>query len=81
MTTTEATALILAKAKTAPLGYKNCGKAAAMYWAANELWNAEYASWQAIATTTLGPNSSAARCAWERRSAFSDASGLLLQAW
>ena len=81
MTITEATTLIVAKSKEAPLGYRNCGKAAALYWATNELWNAEYASWQAIATTSLGSDSSAARCAWERRTAYSDASTLLLQAW
>jgi hypothetical protein len=52
-----------------------------MYWATNELWNAEYAAWKAIADSSLGPFSSAARCAWERRTAYSDASGLLLAAW
>ena len=81
MTTAEATALIVAKSKEAPLGFKNCGKAATLYWAASELWNAEYASWKAVASSALGSDSPAARCAWERRTAYSDASSLLLQAW
>jgi hypothetical protein len=81
MTTSEATKLIVAKAAEAPASYHKCGKAAAMYWAATELWNAEYHSWQAIASSSLGPFSRAAECAWERRSAYSDASALLLQAW
>ena len=81
MNVSEATSLIIAKAKEAPARYHNCSKAAAMYWATNELWNAEYAAWKAIADSSLGPFSSAARCAWERRTAYSDASGLLLAAW
>ena len=81
MNVSEATSLIIAKAKEAPVRYHNHGKAAAMYWATNELWNAEYAAWKAIAGSSLGPFSSAARCAWERRTAYSDASGLLLAAW
>ena len=81
MTVSEATNLIVAKAKEAPSWYQEKSPAAAMYWATNELWNAEYASWKAIADSSLGPLSPAAQCAWERRSAYSDASGLLLKAW
>ena len=81
MTVSEATNLIVAKAKEAPSWYQEKSPAAAMYWATNELWNAEYASWKAIADSSLGPLSSAAQCAWERRGAYSDAFGLLLKAW
>ena len=81
MTVSEATNLIVAKAKEAPDLWQSGSKVAAMYWATNELWNAEYASWRAIADSSLGPLSSAARCAWERRTAYADASGLLLRAW
>lgn len=81
MNVSEATSLIVAKAKEAPEGYRNHSKAAAMYWATNELWSAEYASWQAIAHSGLGPLDSAAECAWQRRCAYADASGLLLKAW
>ena len=81
MNVSEATSLIIAKAKEAPGAYRSSCKAAALYWATNELWNAEYASWKAIADSALGPLSSAAKCAWERRTAYSDASCLLLAAW
>jgi len=81
MTTAEATILIVAKSKEAPAEFQACSKAATLYWAAVELWNAEYASWKAVSSSVLGSDSPAARCAWERRTAYSDASSLLLKAW
>ena len=81
MTVSDATSLIVAKAKEAPIWYQEKSQAAAMYWATNALWSAEYASWRAIVDSSLGPLSPAARCAWERRTAYSDASGLLAAAW
>jgi hypothetical protein len=80
MTPLEAISLVVAKAAEAPAQFKANSRAAAMYWAASELWNAEYASWNA-ASRTLGIDSAAARCAWERRTAYSELSGILLQAW
>lgn len=80
MTPSETISLIVHKAKEAPERYQSCGKAAALYWATNELWNDEYASWKA-ATSTLGPYSGAAECAWERRTAYSELSSVLLKAW
>ena len=81
MKISEATNLIVAKSKEAPAPYQGNSKGAAMYWASLELWNAEYASWKAIADSSLGPLSSAALCAWERRTAYADANGLLLRVW
>lgn len=81
MNISEATSLILAKAKEAPTQFLDAPKAAAMYWAANELWNAEFSSWQAISNSSLGSLSSPAVCAWERRCAYVEASSLLLQSW
>ena len=81
MTISEATSLIIAKAKEAPSQFKDLSKAAAMYWAASELWTAEFQSWQAIANSSLGSDSSAAQCAWERRSAYVEAHSLLIYAW
>jgi len=78
MNISEATSLIVAKAKEAPTKWQAYSKASAMYWAANELWNAEYASYQAIANSSLGSLSSPARCAWARRCAYVEASDLLL---
>jgi hypothetical protein len=80
MSPSEATSLIVARATEAPAQFKECGRAAAMYWACNELWNDEYASWQATATI-LGSDSGAAKCAWERRTAYAEISSVLLQAW
>lgn len=80
MSPSEAISLVAAKASEAPALYHNNCKAAALYWAATELWNAEYASWRAAAQC-LGWDSSAAKCAWERRTAYSELSGVLLQAW
>jgi hypothetical protein len=81
MKVSEVTSLIVAKAKEAPEGYRNRSTAAAMSWAAIELWEAEFASWQAIAHSGLGALDSAAECAWQRRCAYADASSLLLEAW
>ena len=81
MTISEATGLIVAKAKEAPAQFKDLSKAAAMYWAVNELWTAEFQSWQAIVNSSLGILSSPAQCAWERRTAYAEASSLLVQAW
>ena len=81
MNVSEATKLILVKSSEAPSPFKECGKAATMYWAASRLWDDEYASWKAIAGSSLGPDSPAAKCAWERRDAYVEASCLLLQTW
>lgn len=80
MTPSETINLVVHKAKEAPERYKNLAKAAALSWAAFELWNAEYASWHAAAST-LGPYSGAAECAWERRTAYSELSSVLSKAW
>lgn len=76
MSPSEAISLIAAKAAEAPSPFRDCGKAAALYWACCQLWNAEYASWEAAALT-LGVNSGAANCAWERRSAYAELSSVL----
>jgi hypothetical protein len=81
MNVSEVTKLIVAKSKEAPATVKKQSKAAAMYWASSELWTDEYAAWRAIANSSLGPLSSAAECAWERRTAYFEANGLLLEAW
>jgi len=80
MSPSDATSLIVAKAAEAPTMFKDCGKAAAMYWACTQLWNAEYASWQATAIT-LGIDSGAAKCAWERRTVYAELSSVLMKAW
>lgn len=74
------TPLLISKAKEAPAIYRQNSTAAALYWAALELWLAEYHSWQAVCHT-LGYDSSPARCAWTRRTAYSEAAALLLHAW
>ena len=81
MTVSEATSLIVAKAKEAPARWQAYSKASAMYWAANELWNEEYASYRAIANSSLGSLSSPARCAWDRRCAYVEATNLLRHSW
>ena len=68
--------LIYAKASEAPTDYARRGLAAAMYWAAYELWNAEYDSWKAL-VDLFGLDSSAAQCAWRRRTAYSEAVSVL----
>ncbi len=80
MTPSETISLIVHKAKEAPERYRRFPKAAALSWAANELWNDEFASWKAAALT-LGPYSRAAECAWERRTAYSELSSVLSRAW
>ena len=80
MTPSETINLVIHKAKEAPERYRNSAKAAALSWAAFELWNDEYASWKAAADT-LGINSRAAECAWERRTAYSELSSVLSKAW
>ncbi|MGA1024126.1 MAG: hypothetical protein ACO3S8_05505 [Aquiluna sp.] len=78
MKLSEAIELIAHKAKEAPECYRS--KAAALYWAANQLWSDEYSSWRA-ACSALGPYSGAAECAWERRTAYSELSSILLKTW
>jgi len=80
MSPSEAIKLIAIKAAEAPYPYSERGKAAKLYWACSELWNAEYASWEAAALT-LGVNSGAALCAWERRSAYAELAPVLRTAW
>jgi hypothetical protein len=80
MSPSEAIKLIIIKAAEAPYPYSECGKNATLYWAAWELWRAEYASWEAAAQA-LGVNSGAALCAWERRSAYAELSNVLREIW
>ena len=74
------TALVLSKSNEAPELMKKGGRASAMYWAALELWNAEYASWKAL-SSLFGVDYPAAACAWERRTAYSEIASILLHAW
>jgi hypothetical protein len=76
---TDFTSLIYTKSKQAPPVFSG-SKVAALYWAASELWTAEYQSWLAL-VSIFGPDHSAVRCAWQRRTAYARASSLLLRAW
>jgi hypothetical protein len=74
------TSLVLSKSAEAPTLMRNNGLACSMYWAATELWLSEYTTWHALAST-LGIDNSAAVCAWQRRTAYSEIASVLLHAW
>jgi hypothetical protein len=67
--------LVYAKAKTLP-AYGAESLAQSMHWAAYELWGAEYTTWSAL-VSLFGPDNSAVKCAWRRRTAYSIAVSVL----
>lgn len=78
MTTTQELldALAVVKSRAAADPNDRCSRGVKLWAKANELWSDEYRSWKTLAT--LG-HTSAAECAWQRRTVAADLAALLLK--